>query len=553
MSEISKRLSNQELFNTNITQVQANSEDKLTEINSYKDKGLRNSVKLINKYEEDNKYLALFTELDSHIEENDIVFITKISGNSNLDNFNDYKYDDDFPFTNYSMGYRVLKVNKNKNKIVINKLFKDTIDNLDIKEHYISLIRKQNSTIENSKLNSVVTVNSKLKNNEITQGTFLNMNASGCTFKSKYDNNYKSLERKSIEGNGIVNFNNYTYGYNFISYINSNNVNNLFNCEIENGNFINTNIINKENEKKTIPNGKFENCYISNYIIKGGYYLNCIIESDCKWENGTFENNNGEDFKPEIWYDGKWLYGNFSGKTWKNGIFNGRKDTLFIDSIWEDGLFNTGTIKNTDWLNGFFDSGNIKESNWTGGTFNNGLMINCNWQNGILNNGVLDNILWENGTMYNGQIKNSIWEYGEFYYGLIKDSEWYHGKLYNGHIKNSIWKDGHFGHYYYGYFYNNNIMENCIWSGGTFFNGTLINTTWQDGKFYNGLFTKGDWYNGTWFDGTMRESYVLNITWYFGYMYNCKLDEDGEIIWYGGTMENTDFVSRTDSKNITEL
>jgi hypothetical protein len=77
---------------------------------SFNDLGPRNSALMINRFEEDNGFLGIFTDLDTHIEVGDKVYITENGGNSALDNFEAYKLSDDFPFTEFSQGYNVIKV-----------------------------------------------------------------------------------------------------------------------------------------------------------------------------------------------------------------------------------------------------------------------------------------------------------------------------------------------------------------------------------------------------------------------------------------------------------
>jgi len=509
---------------------------------SYLDLGPRNSALMINRYEEDNGYLAIFTNLDTHIEVNDTVFITENGGNSELDNFISYKYNDNFPFTDFSQGYKVIKVEKDKNKIVIDKIFKDTIINLNLSEHYVSLVKGEEGIIKNSEINGAIWKNGSLINNKIIQGIFIEANSTGSTFISKYEDNYQSLKRFVSNDGLLVNQNNYTYGYNFVGYSGKTSESELINSDINSGNFYKCNII-SNNKTRTILNGYFVDCKIDNYLIKGGYFLNCEIKDNCEWYNGTYENNDGSKFGPSTWRNGTWALGNFSGKTWLNGTFNGIDNTLFIDSIWENGRFNNGIISESTWNNGFFDNGKFSNSDWSGGTFNNGTMYNSNWSGGTVNNGTFQEVYWMDGTFNKGNIIDSIWLNGDVRYGIIQGT-WFGGKFYDGKIYNSTWVDG--------IFYNG-IFENSIWSGGTFFNGTMLESDWITGTWRNGTFQDGNWYSGNWSNGTMKGSYIKDIYWVFGYMKDCTIDEEGDVTIIGGTIENTDLISISGATNITTL
>lgn len=512
-------------------------EEPEIEPNSYLEEGPRNSSLLINRIENDDGYLSIFTDIDTHVEKDDIVYITKVSGNSNLDNFNDFKYDNEFPFTKFNKGYKVLNVEKEKNKITINKIFRDRISNIDLSNHYVSLIKGEEGIINNSNLNSVMWKKLNIKNSNILQGIFLNINSSGVTFESKYSDDYKSLKRFFSDDGLVVNNNNYTYGYNFVGNYNKKSY--LYNSDIENGNFININI--NSDKKRKILNGFFENCNISNYEINGGYFLNCLIQSSCTWNNGTFDNINGEDFKPEIWENGSWIRGNFSGKTWENGTFNGNDDSKFIDSKWTEGTFNNGIFENSDWESGNFNRGIFQNSYWSGGTINNNAKLkNSTWYDGLVVKGELINVNWKNGVFKQGKITNCIWENGIVENGEIQGT-WFDGDFYNGKIFDSIWSGGTF---------YNGTMDNCIWYDGLHKNGFMYDTIWSGGTWENGHFNNGKWYSGNWEDGKMENSYIKDINWDNGNMINCDIDESGNIKWNEGVLNDTNFISKS---GITEL
>ena len=72
----------------------------------YDDLGTVNAVKLLPKIDSYNGYIQLYTELDSHIEEGDTVFIS-YSGDTNqldifLDNYSYVIYSDNFIYDQYA-------------------------------------------------------------------------------------------------------------------------------------------------------------------------------------------------------------------------------------------------------------------------------------------------------------------------------------------------------------------------------------------------------------------------------------------------------------------
>jgi hypothetical protein len=525
---------NQSTFIDNFTGEQAlQIDDTFFNAKSFSDVGLRNSVSLLNRYDEENGYLTLFTELDSHVEIGDKILISKISGsgNSQLDNFEDYKLSNDYPFTDFSQGYTVLDIDKNKNKIVIDKLFIDTIEDLDLTGHYISLIKGENGNISNSTLNATFWKNLKLNNCTINQVIFLNSESSGCTFPSKYSDEYKSLKR-SILSDGIqITDNNFSFGYNYIGYENNEN-NYVFNSDIFKGNFYDTVISTDSNN--IIHSGYFKNCIIKNYTILGGEFIDCIIDENCNWnptntESAIFDNSNGSDFKPDIWKNGVWYKGDFSGKTWEDGQFEGNSNTLFIDSIWEDGVFTNGIISASTWKDGTFSNGSIYYSDWESGILNNGSIYYSNWSGGTFDKGKLYFSTWYDGIMKTGDVSGCTWINGTVTKNATIYGTWFGGKFYGGKIYNSDWFDGTF---------YNGVIENCNWSGGTFYNGEFNNSNWYDGNWEDGDFNNSYWYDGTFNNGTINESYIKEMICNYGAIINSNVLSNYNIDFYSGIIKN---------------
>lgn len=528
-------------FNPNINNLSNQiTNDNLSDINNFYEEGTRNSVPLINRFSEENGYLVLFTDLDSHIEKDDIIYITRNSGNSELDNFEDYKLNDNYPFTPFSQGYKVIDVDKNTNKIIINKIFRDTITNLDLNGHYISVVKGEKGSIANCYINGSIWKETSSQNNNIVQSIFLNSNDTGNTFESKYLDNYKSLKR-TIQSDGLqITEDNFTYGYIYHGYINKINYNYLYNCEIKKGNFFKCNIFSDlENENKLIiSEGYFENCIISNYVIKGGDFINCIIKSSCTWLNGKFDNGNGSEFEPNTWTNGTWGRGNFYGKTWKNGTFNGNDNTLFENSTWENGTFANGIFSGSTWENGNFIKGKMYYSDWIDGKLNGSEseIYFSNWSGGTFDKGLISGSTWYNGTMRTGIVNDITWFDGE----ITKDATitnllWYNGKFKGGTINNCTW--------YNGSFYNGTMRGESIWYDGIFFNGIMKNSTWSAGTWKDGTMDNCYWSGSTWENGNMKNSFINKIYWKTGFMDNCTFSTSGstsDITILDGTFTNID-------------
>ena len=90
---------------------------------SYNDISTANSVKLLNTFSEYNEYIMLFTEIESHIEKGDRVYITVVGdiGELSEDSIildNLYSSNIDTLYNDTLQGYNVIFVDKTKNAIV---------------------------------------------------------------------------------------------------------------------------------------------------------------------------------------------------------------------------------------------------------------------------------------------------------------------------------------------------------------------------------------------------------------------------------------------------
>ena len=255
-------------------------------IMSFRETGTTNAVKILPTIQNINNYIGITTELDSHIQVGDIVYITyrydEYSSNT-LDNYLDYFHDTGYPFIDYVNGYEVKEVQLENNLIIIDKPYGNLSDNYQILEHYLSIksfnlnqtenyisIAKIDSTLfKNVYINSTSSSNIDLQQAYILSGTIKNTN-----FKDKYYFKYLSLNTSS--SGSTYSYNNNKYGYTYC-YGTSTNYIYLESCIIDNGRFYYTNV-----SLTTINEGYFENCNLSmtnfgNASLKGLSFINCKI------------------------------------------------------------------------------------------------------------------------------------------------------------------------------------------------------------------------------------------------------------------------------------
>jgi len=503
--------------------------------NSYLDTfGTINSSKLLNTYDEDAGYLVLYSEVDTHIKIGDSVYISSII-DSELDNLTSCC--DDFPFGNYSNGYKVLNVDITKNKITINKLFKELSNSINLENHYITKINFENVIIKNSIIDSSTIKNGNIYNSDIQQLNIINGIISGCTINSKYDDTYDSLKKIIYDG-VILSDNNEKYSYNNIGV--SGYTLNLYYNNINNGRFYSIQLSGKTN---IINNGYFENCVVDGYLILDGYFKNSKVFPNCTWSGGTWNNHNQSvlDFGTNIWYNGIWENGNFGPvKIWKNGIFD--YGAIWI-SIWENGVFNDGVIFGGLVNNIIINNGGTTQTIIKYGIINNGSISNSIFENGIFNNGSFDyGSFWSGGTWNGGIFDSALWSGGTWNNGEFINSYWNDGTWNNGKFTNSTWKNGT---WYRKRDYLGSSFNNSYWSGGTWNNGQFNNSTWYDGDWKYGHFNKSIWNNGDWENGIFIESKVSgNLNWKKGNWRSGDILDNSIVNWSGGTFNNGNFVGR---------
>ena len=132
---------------------------------SYNDISTANSVKLLKTFSMYNEYIMLYTEIDSHIEKGDRVYITVVGdvGDLSQDSIildNLYSSNIDTLYNDTLQGYNVLFVDKTKNAIVINKKVSDItstddISGYTIENQYISKISIHNITVDKCTINEI--------------------------------------------------------------------------------------------------------------------------------------------------------------------------------------------------------------------------------------------------------------------------------------------------------------------------------------------------------------------------------------------------------------
>ncbi|MCK9446043.1 hypothetical protein M0Q50_04035 [bacterium] len=436
----------------------------------YDDLGTINSVKILPKIDVFDKYIKLYTEIDSHVEIGDKVFITlsknvdDISSNSiTLDNRIIAMNDIDFLYSTILQGYEVLTIDKKRNSFVINKLLTDIIPdgNIDgkvLEEHFVSKVTCEKVDMYNAIVDSTFIKNGNINNDGKGTVVFIQcvgfgLNLNKVNIKRKYTIDYITLNSYLDSDNKIINY--FSLDNNNYGYSNFRNTN-LYGCNIDNGYFYNC-ILEPYNIGNIytydINGGYFEKCLIEKANINNGYYKDVINLIDCVWNNGSFDCGTSESdykFNLDNWYNGLFI----------NGIF-GSCDGFANMPVWHDGTFMNGIWDSYLWKNGSFDGGifgtngnynfdnvtTIDEFEYNFGITKRdveGNIINdiseyeyTNWQNGVFNGGLMIRTKWLNGTLRKGVILDSNVFDITMDGGLLMDVIIKKGDLNSGYIMNS--------------------------------------------------------------------------------------------------------------------
>jgi len=443
----------------------------------YDDIGTVNAVKLIPKIDAFNGYIKLYTELDSHIEVGDTVFIT-YSGNTadlgelDLDNLYYVSFRDENFYNNYAQGYNVLYVEKNNNSFVIDREIISIPIGSKLDGYYVSTVVGDSinifdgivdgSYLKNSIINPASYDDVKLKQAVVYGGEINNIN-----FCHKYETGYVSLLLDYDSDNNTFikysNLNNSNYGYSFLHNVLDGNA--INGCNIYCGNFFNCDIASVDT--KFIRGGYFYSCYIDNYEIFDGYFHNTQqLENSCVWKNAKWD---GGVFTLDNWTSGSFISGTFGNNN---------------DAVWENGTFYDGVWEGRYWINGNFSGGQFKGQDsqliggqityteWLDGNFINGKMYNADFYSGVAISGssfYVKNINVSGGELYSASINNGKITGGEFYDCSIKNTNICDGEF----IANETNVD-----------YQYNRLSSCNIYGGSF-----LGEWWTPTYDFNSAFT----------------------------------------------------------------
>jgi len=445
----------------------------------YDDLGTVNAVKILPKINIYNGYIQLTTELDSHIEEGDIVFIS-YSGNPTtypdseilLDNYIYTKISDHNIYSEFSTGYMVINVNKNNNTFVINRKIETIPANKELNDHYVSKISINNANINNGgEIDSTFIRSAEIFGNNLIwkQGVMYNGNITNLNIINKYDDNYISLKVEyNIDFVKYLTLNNNNYGYSYFFNMSSS----IKNSDIDFGIFNNCRIKSTNTPKSNIRGGYFYDCVVLNNKITNGYFekttlnncdwiygkWNSTSEFNTLWKNGIFLN--GVFSQDYTWENGTFIDGVFKG-IWKNGDFNGGIFSAQTNSIWEKGNFNGGILSGNSNIN-------VYNCDLNGGVIENSIISYSNLKNGEINNSTI-----KKSNILTVKIKNSDVFDNNYVSGLIEDTNVFNSVFNSNDI--TIKKSN---------FYFNNKINNGKFENNNFKNGTIIN----NGNFYNNLF-----------------------------------------------------------------
>jgi hypothetical protein len=276
----------------------------------------------------------------------------------------------------------------------------------------------------------------------------------------------------------------------------------------------------KEYKDKTINGHYLTKTYIKNIYIKGGsidgtIMLNCQLN-----ESDTIIND--VDIVQSIILSGNTFYTTFNDKYDNNyntlkSVYNNTNDDGSINKI-------TYINKNND-LKGFTY---IKENNITGSTIYNGTFYKCVLFNSLIYNGYFEECILDNSTIYNGFFKNCQ---------VLSNCNWTGGtwfeNLYTG--ETLVTMSG----------FELEVWNNGTWNGGNFYNKTWLTGVFNDGNFhgeninkstwYNGIFNNGNMYNSKWYNGIFNNGTINTIYWYNGVFNNGIFYNS---VWSGGTFYN---------------
>jgi len=566
-------------------------QDKVNVFNTTSYSNSANAVKLLSPITNNNGKIKLYTESNSNIVVNDVIFIMFDDTSAItykdayiMDNYLEFSDCQNWTYLKQMQGYKVIEINESNNEITIDRYYDSRFVGKKLYNHYISKIYMRRLNITSGEIDGAIIREAHLNATSggtsdtaiditVTQMIVLSGESFYIDMKNKYDSAYITTNSTVNTGTTTSYYKPYTYkGANISnqdptpvsSYYSKNNKNYGYNYT-RNTNFW----------ESTIDNGYYDHCVLKDCILNGGYYNNCElhnceiyggdyintpIDLYSKWLNGNWS---GGTFTPKVWYNGVWNGGNLEGIEWRNGVFNGG---TISGSTWLNGMFQGGVMNNCVWTTGVFNNGLIKNSTWNGGTFNGGQMQGCSWKDGTCSGGELTNIFnWNNGTFNGGIMTSSIWLNGVFNGGSLLNSYWSGGTFNNGTFNANNSADNISGGtvrytntnngWLTGSFYNGNF-SNSVWSGGTFYGGSFDSgSLWYSGAFKYGNFNNSYWSGGTFENGNVTNSYFHNVnwkqgTWNSGIMGVVIGTEYPAVYWSGGTFNDGIFGNSNPSSSI---
>ena len=362
---------------------------------------------------------------------------------------------------------------------------------------------------------------------QITQGVLKNSSVYGVTFEDKYSDIKSILTSNDYNSKYLLNtdtsmsqtstiLSNKRMYYNIVEGCTG------VTCNVINGKFENTVLQGASGLTNYIMDGYFSACTLTNYIIYGGKFYNCNIDSSNKWIDGVWDNVSAP---PELnnAFNGVWNSGVFSSLYgWSGGTFNG--GVFQLPAEWFDGVANGGTFSGITWhnglvrnadfidgcefLDGVFNNGNFTGSIFSGGIFNNGNMYNSTISGGTFYNGNFSGCIVDNGEIEGGNFSDDIINYANVYNIEAINLSIYDGNFYNGNYKNIIFSGGNI---------YNGFYLSCEISGVTIHNGTFNNCTFNSTHVHNCNFTNCKSTDLTWMHGVYTEGEMYNSHWYDGY------------------------------------
>ena len=555
-----------------------------------------NAVKLLPPIANNNNYVKLYTATNMSISVGDYVYIMYDENQTDplpsgatltvLDSYYEFSGCTDWIYLHQEQGYQVLEINETNNEVTIKRFYDTSLDNVKLYNHYLCKIYVNKINFYGGWIDGVCFRQVNLNNSSDTYidvdikqcinlsgGTTTGITAYYVDMRDKYDAQYVSvdsdvnnniskatfspykytttpIQRTDSPVSSYFSYNNNSFGYTYINY------KTFYNSLINNG-YYNTCIF----SGGTITGGYFNNCNFYDVLVQSGNFTNCNINANSVWYYGTWSGSGTTCFGPNIWYNGIWNEGIFSGKTWVTGIFNGG---IFEDSYWYAGIFNGGySIFNPSndenfirsyWSGGTFNNGGITLSVWNKGVFNNGVFDQSIWFSGIFNNGMFQSSFWSGGTFNNGTFYSSNWTSGNFNGGNFTYSTWYYGTFNNGIFNtgvitgDTILNNGLTYKWINGIF-NGGKFTNSFWSKGDFYSGQMIGSVWSGGTFHYGDFNNSVWLYGDWLNGIANNSIYHRVNWLQGTFNSGTMGKEMHITdpvkfdvpmvyWSGGTFNS---------------